>query len=116
MKNDDVFYLRYMIEDAQHIKTNLPIYEEFVDNVILRTALLKFAENIGEGSKHLSDQLIEATAASFPWKMWIKFRDRNVHGYFSIDYDIVWEALQNISEKVDALVILRDALLKGGDV
>ncbi len=60
----------------------------------LRMALLWAITEIGEGSKQISDSA-RASAQDVPWSHMAKSRDRTVHGYLTIDLDIVWDIITN---------------------
>ena len=56
----------------------------------LRMALLWAITEVGEGSKQVSDAT-RANAQDVPWSLMAKSRDRIIHGYLTIDLDIVWD-------------------------
>lgn len=62
-------------------------------------ATAKAVENIGEAVKHISQQLKDR----YPEVNWIgpaRMRDRTAHGYWSINYNIVWHTA---TEEIPAL-------------
>ena len=62
------------------------------ENRQLGLALVKLVEIIGEAANHVSEE----TQAHLPidFRDIIRMRHRLVHGYFSIDYDILWDTIQ----------------------
>jgi uncharacterized protein with HEPN domain len=48
---------------------------------------------------------IKATYPEIPWRVIAGMRDRLAHGYFGIDYVIVWDVVEN------RLIDLRDSIL-----
>lgn len=63
--------------------------EKFLKDEMRSMATAKAIENIGEAIKHISPQL----KGRYPDVDWIgpaRMRDRTAHGYWSINYDIIW--------------------------
>ncbi len=56
---------------------------------ILKAALERFLEIIGEAASRLSENA-RASLAGIPWHEIIGLRNRLIHGYFSIDADVIW--------------------------
>jgi uncharacterized protein with HEPN domain len=56
-------------------------------------------EIIGEATKNVSMELRQQYS-HVDWRAMVGMRDRLIHGYFGIDYDIVWDVVVN---KVPAL-------------
>ena len=48
---------------------------------------------IGEATKKLSDEL-RAGRPEVPWRALAGVRDRVIHHYFGIDYEMVWQMVQ----------------------
>jgi uncharacterized protein with HEPN domain len=55
----------------------------------LAFALTKLIEIVGEASKHVSRDFRE-THPELPWAEMAQARDRLIHGYFDLDYGIIW--------------------------
>ncbi len=53
-------------------------------------ATRKLLEILGEAAKHVSAGL-QAMHPDIPWRRMAQTRDRLIHGYFDIDYDVVWD-------------------------
>jgi uncharacterized protein with HEPN domain len=60
---------------------------------MLQLAVVKLLEIIGEASARISKELREEYS-QIEWTLIIGSRNVLVHAYFSINYDIVWEAIQ----------------------
>jgi uncharacterized protein with HEPN domain len=74
--------------------------EDLDSDEILRLALTKLVEIVGEAAKQVSSRT-RAAHASVPWSAAARMRDRLVHHYFDIDLDILW---QTISEDLPQLL------------
>ena len=67
--------------------------ESFQNNYMLQLAVVKLLEVIGEASNHLSKELKDEYS-EIEWKLIVGSRNVLIHEYFSISFDIVWEAVQ----------------------
>jgi uncharacterized protein with HEPN domain len=90
MRQDDV-RLRHMLDAAQKAVrfTAARSRQDLDSDEILLLAVVRLLEIIGEAAKNVSsstrDQLPQV-----PWRQIAGTRDRLTHGYFAVDYDIVW--------------------------
>ncbi|OSZ82637.1 hypothetical protein CAP35_05055 [Chitinophagaceae bacterium IBVUCB1] len=66
-------------------------YEQFLENHVLRIAVVKWLEIIGEAANHISTELKERST-EIEWNKIISLRNIVVHEYFGINYHIIWEA------------------------
>ena len=82
--------------------------EEFVESMTLdelkedektSSAVIRKFEVIGEAAKYISDEVKEKHK-EVPWKSMAGMRDRLIHTYFGIDYDLVWSAIKTEIPKV----------------
>jgi uncharacterized protein with HEPN domain len=64
-------------------------YEQFLKDARTQDAVIRNLQIIGEASKKLSIRL-KQTFPKIPWKEMSGIRDKIVHDYFGINYDIVW--------------------------
>jgi uncharacterized protein with HEPN domain len=61
---------------------------------VLSRACLKSLEIIGEASRGISNELKEAHS-DVPWRQMIGMRNKLVHHYFGVDWEIVDDVLKN---------------------
>lgn len=66
--------------------------EDLENDELLREALIRELEVVGEAIGRLSDGW-RAARPEIPWRAWTGMRNRLIHGYFAIDLDIVWTAV-----------------------
>ncbi len=64
--------------------------DEFASNALVRAAVVRQLEIIGEATKRLSSAFRDAHPG-FPWKKMAGLRDRLIHAYDDIDLSKIWE-------------------------
>jgi uncharacterized protein with HEPN domain len=60
---------------------------------LLRLALTKLVEIVGEAAKQVSDET-RTSHPQVPWAAAGRMRDRLVHHYFDINLDILWATIE----------------------
>jgi uncharacterized protein with HEPN domain len=75
-----------------HTFTSGKSREDFVADEKTRSAVLyKFAV-MGEATKLLPDQVREQYP-DIPWRSIAGLRDKVIHGYIGVDYELLWETI-----------------------
>lgn len=78
-------------------------FEEFIKDNKTKDAVVRNFEIISEAAKQIPEQ-VRKKYAEIPWLQIIGLRHRLVHGYFVIDYNIVWniarEEIPDLKEKI----------------
>ena len=83
--------------------------ERFSTDETLRRAFVRSLEVIGEAAKKVPDDH-RARHSSVEWRSMAGMRDRLIHDYFGVDYDLVWDVVQNrIPELRRQLVAILEA-------
>lgn len=72
---------------------------KFMSDLKTQDAVVRNLEVIGEATKNLASRLREAYP-SIPWKDMAGMRDKVIHHYFGVNYDIVWTVA---SQEIPAL-------------
>jgi uncharacterized protein with HEPN domain len=67
--------------------------EDLDTDEMLALALVRLLEIIGEAARHVPEERREAYD-DVPWRQIMATRNRLIHGYFSVDLDIVWSIVQ----------------------
>ncbi len=66
--------------------------QDFISDDKTRSAVLyKFAV-MGEATKLLPDQ-VRAQYPDIPWRSIAGLRDKVIHGYLSVDYELLWQTI-----------------------
>lgn len=89
-------YVAHILVEAQFLTAQSQglTYEKFIENDLLIRAFVRSLEIIGEASKKVPDEL-RFDYPEFNWKGAAGMRDKLIHHYFGIDYEIVWDIIQN---------------------
>ena len=91
------------IEYLKHIRDEL-VYlsnaskglskNKFLQDETLKRSFTRSIEIIGEAAKNLPINF-RNSQSHIDWGSFSGMRDRLIHGYFGIDYDIVWDVVKN---------------------
>ena len=68
--------------------------EEFLVDETRKRAFVRSIEIIGEATKHVTDEFRQQHS-EFEWRAMAGMRDRLIHGYFGVDYELVWDVAAN---------------------
>lgn len=74
----------------------------FLQERMIQDAVIRNFEVIGEAANRLSDAARQGDGV--PWARIIAFRNRLIHGYWSIDLVLVWDVIVNDLPKLKAEV------------
>ena len=74
--------------------------EEFINDEVLSRAVVRSLEIIGEATKKLDDEF-KSIHNHIEWKKIAGTRDKLIHDYFGIDYDIVWNIIETKIHDLD---------------
>ncbi len=74
--------------------TNNISYNEFVNSDITKDAVERNFEIIGEAVKNL-DEDFRNQYPNIPFKQVAGMRDKLIHDYFGVDYEILWKTIQD---------------------
>jgi len=96
-------YLRHILDEVEYLieqQRDLD-YETFYADPTLRRAFVRSLEIIGEASKKIPPE-IKQRYPDIEWRAMAAMRDRLIHDYFGVDYEIVWDV---VSRKIPVLAI-----------
>ena len=88
-------YLRHILVEAEYLidRSAGVSFETFVADETLRRAFVRSLEIIGEATKKVPDEY-RATHPTVEWRAMAGMRDRLIHDYFGVDFELVWDVIQ----------------------
>lgn len=110
---DDRVYLRHILDEITFLKriSQNRTLNDLINDDYFAHAVRSAIEVIGEASKNVPDR-IKKENPDIPWREMAALRNRIIHGYFRIDYSIVWNVilqdLPAIEPKISALLKTMD--------
>ena len=94
-KRDVKLYVKDILEAIKAIEKFVEgiDFENFKEDDKTSSAVIRKFEIIGEATKNIP-QSIKEKYPHIPWKEMAGFRDKLIHFYFGIKYDIVWDTIK----------------------
>jgi uncharacterized protein with HEPN domain len=111
MSNEFLDYVEDIVDamDKAEILLRGVTYDQFESDFRINFAVVRALEIVGEATKRLPMTLRDQYP-NIPWKQMAGMRDRIIHGYDTVDLEIVWDVVkQDIPEiKPQIQQVLRD--------
>jgi uncharacterized protein with HEPN domain len=87
-------YLRHILAEADYLVAHSQGLspEMFHADETLRRAFVRSLEIIGEAAKKVPPELRQ-WHPGIEWRAMAGLRDRLIHDYFGVDYDLVWDVV-----------------------
>ncbi|MBI2405242.1 DUF86 domain-containing protein [Candidatus Gottesmanbacteria bacterium] len=105
-------YLRHILDAVgriEHYIARVRKEDFFADDSMVAAAVVRELEIIGEAVSQVPSEY-RSQYTSVPWREITDMRNRLIHGYFSVDYEIVWKTVaEDLSVlKQQILAMLKD--------
>jgi uncharacterized protein with HEPN domain len=93
-RHDQEVALRQMLDHAREamILSKGKCSEELVGDRVLGLAIVRLMEIVGEAANRIPHEE-QSKHPEIPWMQIISLRNRLIHGYDAIDYEILWQIL-----------------------
>lgn len=99
--NPDIELIKHILDETAFIlnHTKQLSREAYISDEVLCRASIRSLEVIGEATKKLTDDF-KNKHPSIEWRKIAGTRDKLIHDYYGIDYDIVWDILTSKIHKL----------------
>lgn len=89
-------YLRHILDETNYLITTSQGLnkKDFINDQTLKRDWVRSLEIIGEAVKQLPPNF-RTDYPEIEWRKIAGMRDKLIHNYFGVDYDIVWDAVIN---------------------
>jgi len=108
MKHEQVFLKHIMDEINFLTRETIDLkFEDFMKNEILKRACARSLEIIGEAVKNLPADF-KRKRKDIEWKKIAGLRDKIIHYYFGVNWDILWDVIKNqlprLKEQIESIL------------
>lgn len=88
--------LKHILDEIRFVlhSTNAKTRDELIENEILKRAVIRSLEIIGEATKKI-DPDFKLLHPQIDWRGMAGTRDKLIHDYFGVNYIIVWDIIEN---------------------
>lgn len=95
-KRGDIAFIEDIKEAIKRINAYISgmDYKEFFKDKKTQDAVVRNLEIIGEAAKSISQES-KQKYSEMPWKDFARVRDKLIHFYHGVNYDIVWDIATN---------------------
>lgn len=111
MANRDLIRLKHMLDSAEAVLSFIEgkTRQQLDTERLLASGIIRELEILGEAAVAITQETKEKFP-ELPWKQVVGMRNRLIHAYFDIDYDIVWkticEALPPLVKQLQRVILV----------
>ncbi len=110
-RRDDTIPMRHMLDHAREVVAMVRgrVRRDVDTDRMLQLSITRILEIIGEAANRVTQQG-RAQYPDIPWQDVINTRNRIIHGYDTVNYDIVWKI---INDELPVLIVALERALPG---
>jgi len=103
-------YIKHICDEINFLIESASAIDEgrFMRDGTLQRAYSRSLEIIGEAAKNIPEDF-KKKYSEIDWKSIAGMRDRLIHHYFGVDYEIVWDVVKNeipaLKKQIDIILI-----------
>lgn len=105
--NDYLDKINHINDEANYLITKSKglTHDYFIKDETLKRAFVRSLEIIGEAVKKIPKHVCEQYT-KIEWNKIAGMRDKLIHHYFGVDYDLVWDIIENHIPKLKETIKL----------
>lgn len=102
MSRSPLDYCRLILDETAFLIEQSGKLDEvsFSNDPVSQRAFVRSLEIIGEASKQV-DPGLRSKYPQIPWTKMARMRDKVIHHYFGVEYDLVWAVVEQEIPKLD---------------
>jgi uncharacterized protein with HEPN domain len=103
-------YLQHILDELEYLTTGSRGIDKatFLLDDTLKRAFVRSIEVIGEAAKQVPET-VRKRHPEVDWRAMAAMRDRLIHSYFGVDYEVVWDVVVNkvpdLKTRIQAILI-----------
>lgn len=100
-------YLRHIYDECNFITSVITAdttKDDLLDNELLKRAVVRSLEIIGEATKKIPTDIKEKWS-QIPWRNIAGMRDKLIHDYIGVNYSIVWDVVKNKIPEIKSYIM-----------
>ena len=105
MKRDYKLFIKDILECINKIDNFVGemSFDEFMRDEKTKSAVVRELEVMGEATKNIPKS-IRDKYKNLPWSQIAKTRDKIIHFYFGVDYEVIWEVVKKRLPEIKAVI------------